>query len=280
MFKIDPIFKYRFMWFAGVVGLLGTLAYTVYSGDWMYWLASYIYFRCLWFFTNNIGLHRYFAHRGYKTGPKRHKFLAWITVLAGVGSPFTWTIHHRHHHQYSDVFDENGYTKDIHSPNENKWASIFGTWAIQPLEWWTVEKQVRTVPKDLVKDPTVMFIHKWYYPMWSAIFVGSWLLVDWQFTLFFVLQPIGWNLVHGALINYFNHTKWPGSYRNYDSNDTTWNNVYIHMFLLGEGLHNNHHAQGWNYNQAHKPGEFDPAAWVIDHFFKVEDDRPGTKARS
>jgi stearoyl-CoA desaturase (delta-9 desaturase) len=264
--QIDSMFKYRFMWTLGVVGLFGTLGYTVYSGCWGYWLLSYVYFRCLWFFTNNIGLHRYFSHRGYKTGPKRHKFLAWITVLAGVGSPFTWTIHHRHHHRYSDK------DKDLHSPHESSWRSITGSWAIKDINWWVNEKQVRTLPKDLVRDPTVMFIHQNYYKFWAIIFLSALIFGGWQFCLFFVMQPVGWNLFHGALVNYFNHTPWPGSYRNYDSEDTSYNNKYIHWFLLGEGLHNNHHAQPYNISQAHRPGEFDPAAWVIRRYFEVKDE--------
>jgi stearoyl-CoA desaturase (delta-9 desaturase) len=253
------------MWALGVLGLFGTISYTIYSQCWGYWLLSYVYFRCLWFFTNNISLHRYFSHRGFKTGSKRHKFLAWITVLAGVGSPFTWTIHHRHHHKYSDK------DKDLHSPKESPWLSITSLWAIKDTSWWINEKQVRTLPKDLVRDPTVMFIHEHYYKFWSIIFLLALILGGWQFCLFFVMQPVGWNLFHGALVNYFNHTAWPGSYRNYNNEDTSYNNKYIHWFLLGEGLHNNHHAHPGNYSQAHRPGEFDPAAWVVSKFFEIKD---------
>lgn len=104
-------------------------------------------------------------------------------MLAGVGSPFTWTIHHRHHHKYSDKF-ENGKTKDLHSPHDNKWRSILGTWAIMDLSWWIDEKQVKTLPKDLMRDPTVTFIHNHYYKMWASIFLASLIFGGWQFCLF------------------------------------------------------------------------------------------------
>ncbi len=119
-----------------------------------------------------------------------------------------------------------------------------------------------------MRDPTIMFIHTHYYQLWSLIFLAALLIGGWQFCLFFIMQPIGWNLFHGALVNYFNHTPCIGSYRNYNSEDTSYNNKFIHWFLLGEGLHNNHHSRPYDISQAHTPGEFDPAAWVINKFLK------------
>ena len=260
--------KYRLMWALGVVGVVGALSYTVYSGEWVYWLISYVYFRCLWFFTNNIVLHRYFSHKAFKTGAKRHKFLVWITVLAGIGSPLTWTTQHRHHHKYSDQ------PRDLHSPSESKWYAFTGLWALKGSDWWRNEKQVTTLPKDLVRDPTVMFVHNHYYQFWSLIFVLALVFGGWQFCLFFVMQPVGWNFLHAGTVNYINHMPCPGNYRNFDTNDNSYNNRYVHWLFLGEGLHNNHHAHPGNYSQAHTPGEFDPAAWVIRNYFEVKDTVP------
>lgn len=260
--KLSATNKYRLLWSLGIIGLLGSIGYTVYFGDWLYWVISYCYFRALWLFTNGIGLHRYFAHKTFKTGPIRHKFLAWITVLGGVGSPFTWAIHHRHHHRYSDT------EKDLHSPKYGIVESMLGTWAIRPMSWWE-SKEVKTIPKDLYRDSTVMFITDHYYKLWTGIFLSSLILGGWKFCLFFVMAPVGWNLFHGALTNCLNHMHIPGSYRNYETNDSSQNHTLINIYLLGEGLHNNHHANPNDYNQAHKKGEFDLGAWVIKKFFMV-----------
>lgn len=260
---MNSISKYRYLWAMGIIGFLGSIGYTLFSGEWTYWLVSYVYFRILWFFTNGISLHRYFAHKTFKTGKLRHKFLAWVTVLGGVGSPFTWAIHHRHHHKYSDT------EKDLHSPADGQIKSILGTWAIKSEDWW-ISKGVTGFPRDLYRDKTVMFINKHYYRLWLIIFLLSFIIVDWKFCLFFVMAPVGWNLFHGALTNFFNHLKFPGSYRNYNTNDNSQNHKLLNIYLLGEGLHNNHHSQPGNYNQAHKPGEFDLGAWVIKHFFDIE----------
>ena len=262
--QTESMFKYRFVWLMGVIGLFGSIAYTIYFNEWLYWLASYLYFRLLWMFTNQVGLHKYFSHRTFKTGPKRHKFLAWVTVLGGVGSPFTWTIHHRHHHRYSDT------EYDLHSPHDSKYRAITGTWAIKSTDWWVNVKGVKTLPKDLMRDKTVMFIHHNYYKFWFVLFFVT-LLLDYKFCLFFIMQPVGLNLLHGALTNFFNHMTIPGSYRNFNTDDTSQNNKFIHWYLLGEGLHNNHHANPGDYNNAYKPNEFDFSGWVIQKFFIVND---------
>lgn len=64
------------------------------------------------------------------------------------------------------------------------------------------------------------------------------------------------------------HIQLPLSYRNYETEDQSWNNKVLQMIDIGEGLHNNHHFKPDLYDQAHKPGEFDFAAFVIKHFFE------------
>jgi stearoyl-CoA desaturase (Delta-9 desaturase) len=258
-----PIIKYGIVWSLGLISVIAATFYAIYTQDFVYWAISYFYFRILWFFTNGIALHKYFAHKSFKTGSLRHKFLAWITVLGGVGSPYVWAIQHRHHHQYSDT------ELDLHSPSENKFKAALGVWVLSPMSWWTDTKKVKPFLKDLCRDNTVMFIHRHYYKIWALIITASLILLGWKFTLFFVTAPIGWNFLHGAVTNYLNHLKIPGSYRNFNTNDNSQNHKWINIFLLGEGLHNNHHAHPNWYNQTYVKGEFDLSAWVIKKFFAV-----------
>lgn len=257
------LLKSRLLWLLGVTGITASIIWTVATQEWLYWLVSYVYIRMLGLITDNVGLHRYFAHRSFQTGPKRHKFLAWITVLAGVGSPFNWSIHHRHHHKNSDG------ALDLHSPHENALHTIFGTWVLHDHEWWSKTKQVKHLPRDLLKDPTIRFISTHYYKLWAGLVASALLLGGIKFCVFFVFAPIGWNLVQAAFLNYFGHKHVAGSYRNYETDDHTQNNPYLNLFLLGEGLHNNHHAHPGRSNNKEKPGEIDPAGWIIDKFFKV-----------
>ena len=72
-------------------------------------------------------------------------------------------------------------------------------------------------------------------------------------------------VIRSALV----HIKLPGSYKNFELADNSWNNKWIHAFDLGEGLHNNHHKYPSRYNEACKPDEFDFAGWLVKKFFIV-----------
>jgi fatty-acid desaturase len=66
------------------------------------------------------------------------------------------------------------------------------------------------------------------------------------------------------------HIKLPGSYKNFDIDDDSWNNKWLHAFDLGEGLHNNHHKYPGRYNEACMPGEFDFAGYLVEKLFVVK----------
>ena len=69
--------------------------------------------------------------------------------------------------------------------------------------------------------------------------------------------------LHGVIINWFAHKV---GYTNHKLYDTSTNMFPIEILMLGEGLHNNHHAQGQNPNFAQKWWEFDPTYLVIQIF--------------
>ena len=71
-------------------------------------------------------------------------------------------------------------------------------------------------------------------------------------------------------VNTLNHLTTKISYRNFNTNDNSQNNIIVHWYTLGEGLHNNHHACPNEYNQAIKTNEFDIVGWLIKRFFIVD----------
>jgi fatty-acid desaturase len=136
-------------------------------------------------------------------------------------------------------------------------------------EYFDETKQIGVSPKRLVKDHLLMWIHKNYFKIWTAIVIVT-ALIDWRLTLFGFLAPAGWSVLHGNIVtNLISHWRMPGSYRNFETADNSYNNRWVQLLQFGEGLHNNHHHNMRDYNQAMQPGESDPGAWVIDKFFKV-----------
>jgi len=230
--------------------------------SWWYLIFSLVWFR----FTNTIftqiGLHRYFAHRNFKTGPWRHRFLAVGTVLAGSGSIIGWSSNHAHHHLHSDK------PMDVHSPNDGWWHTAF-LWAISSKEYFIKEKKI-IVPRYLLKDKLIVWLHDNYFMIWVVGIVAL-TLIDWKFALFGLMAPAGWNILSGnVLANLSTHINLFGSYKTFNTGDNSYNNKFIQILAFGEGLHNNHHHDSSKYNQAMTPGEFDPAGWIVKKFFETK----------
>lgn len=253
------IYKYRALYFLGAASVVVSIYYAVVYGAWLLLLASYLWSRWVGFLGNQIALHRYFTHKSFATTPAKHKFLLWFSILGGEGSPITWASHHRHHHKYTEA------DRDIHSPHESILLSTVA-WQIKPASWWLSEKQVRTIPKDLLRDKAIKFVDKNYYNIWTVLILTS-LLIDWKLCVFFVLAPVGHGIINGAIGNWLGHYKIFGSYRNFETTDKTYNNKFIAFYLGGEGLHNNHHYDSTQYDQALKPGEIDLGGKFVRKFF-------------
>lgn len=254
------IYRYRVLYFAGWAALFFTFGYCIYYEMWWTLLAAYVWSRICTFFANQISLHRYFSHRSFETTTWKRRFLLYFSILGGEGSPIAWATHHRHHHKYTEK------PNDIHSPYESVTLSLF-RWQIMPKDWWLQTKGVKTIPKDLLRDKEIRFVDTHYYKIWAALCVITALLFSWQFTVFFVLMPVGMAMFNSFGVNFVSHWKFPGSYRTYDTDDKSYNNKWLHYYLGGEGLHNNHHKDVTKYDQAFNPGEFDLAGWVVRKFF-------------
>lgn len=256
--------KYRFFYFLAIVSVpLSIVLAAIYSLWWILFI-SFIWTKISNFLFVQIGIHRYFAHNSFKTGRLRHIMFAIGSVLTGQGSPITWATHHLYHHKHSDE------ETDLHSPRHGFWHTIL-LWPINGEKYFHGKiKYIGISPKWLVKDSLLVAIHHHYFKIWGAIIFLS-LLISWEITLFAFLAPAGWSLLHANILtNFISHWNIPGSYKNFETGDNSYNNKWVQRFQFGEGLHNNHHHDMYRYNQAMQPGEWDPAAWVIDKFLKVK----------
>lgn len=256
------IFNFRHRLLYSVLLLsVPTAVIAAYYTSWWWLVAGFVWSTVINTLFVQIGLHRYFSHAGFKTGTWRHRFLTIGSFLAGGGTPISWTVQHLQHHAHSD----NG--MDLHSPVHGFFHSAL-LWPLQGKDYFESKQQTIT-PKHLVRDSTVMWVHQHYFHLWavSIITVG---MFGWQPLLFMLLFPAGGSILRGNMItNTLTHMQLPGSYRNFNTPDQSYNNQWIQFFQIGEGLHNNHHHNMRNYNQAMMPGERDPAAWIIERFFKV-----------
>ena len=203
-------------------------------------------------FGNQIAQHRYFSHNSFETTRTKKYFLYFVSLTTGV-NPFNYALLHRHHHVNSDT------AKDLHS-----WTNGFKD-ILSPVTM--ISSYQGPVKMTRVLDKDLQPFYKWHQLIIVSVLLIA-ALINWKIAIYILLAGIGWNYLHMILFRvWLVHYKLPGSYKNFDTNDNSWNNVFIQLLDFGEGLHNNHHAFPNLYNQAIKEREIDPAGWIVNVLF-------------
>jgi stearoyl-CoA desaturase (delta-9 desaturase) len=174
------------------------------------------------------GLHRYFAHRSFKTS-------RWFQFLLGAAGctalqkgPLWWVTHHRLHHQKSD---EPG---DPHSP------VIDGFW-YGHVGWLFARDLMRPgndTVRDLARFPELVWLDRmWMVPGallaalcyavdgWSGVVYGFCLSVVFVFQVTFAINSVG---------HLFGRQR-------FATGEGSRNNLVLGYLAMGEGWHNNHH---------------------------------------
>lgn len=199
-------------------------------------------------FGITAGFHRYFSHRGFKTGRVFQFVLAFLGAMSSQKGVLWWSGHHRNHHRYSDT------ELDIHSPKRGFiWSHML--WILVKRYDQTPEPQLR----EFSKYPELLFLNKYWVvgPIFLGVtmfLLGGWQWLAWGFALSTVL------LWHGTFtINSLAHV-WGGT--RYETGDTSRNNFVLSLITMGEGWHNNHHF----YQSTANNGFF---WWEIDLTFYI-----------
>jgi stearoyl-CoA desaturase (delta-9 desaturase) len=194
----------------------------------------------------NIGFHRYLTHRSFETNPIIDKFLLVVGCLCLVGTPLSWTISHINHHAYAD---EDG---DPYSPHRLTLWNFLMT-RFEPI------KHPRLGAKTIFRNTTAMWLHENYFKVIIAYCILL-ALIDPMLVIYCWCIPSLLALYILLITNIVCHL---GGYKNFDTKDQSHNNIFISIITLGEGWHNNHHADPSRWNQKIKWWELDPTSWII-----------------
>ena len=172
----------------------------------------------------------------------------WLWLTTGMVTK-QWVAIHRKHHQKSD---QEG---DPHSPQ------IYGIWRVLFKGWilyHDASKDTAMIEKLGIGTPDDWIERKLYTPH-SRLGILLMLVID--LVLFGPMGLVVWGiqmiwipLWAAGVINGLSH--WWG-YRNTDTKDTSRNLVPWGIWIGGEELHNNHHADGAN-------AKFKQRWWEID----------------
>ena len=187
-----------------------------------------------------VGYHRVFSHRTHKLPTWKENIILFFATFAGQGSSIFWVALHRgYHHPYSDQ------EKDIHSPVVYGKLHAFVGWFFKITERENPISIKYAV--DLMKKPNHLWFHKntlrvlWLVPITVALF-------DWKLALsaFWLTTMIG--SLQDNLVNVFGHSKGIVGYRNFNTNDNSYNNPILGYLTWGQCWHNNHHYRASSYD--------------------------------
>ena len=252
----------------GIVGvhLLALLAFV----PWFFsWTGVVLMFLGMYIFGGlGIGLcfHRLLAHRA-AICPKwlEHTF-AILGVCSLQDTPARWVATHRRHHEHADT------QPDPHSPLVDFFWSHIGWLVVRNRELTRLTLSERYA-KDILRDPFYARLERrfWWFRIvlmsWAAFFIAGFLaelvrgggvLQALQFGLsvlvwgVFVRTVAVWHVVWS--VNSVTHL-W--GYRNYETDESSRNNVIIGILGYGEGWHNNHHAHPRSARHGHLWWELD-----------------------
>jgi stearoyl-CoA desaturase (delta-9 desaturase) len=220
------------------------------------WWIPVLYIIVVGHITNlcvTLYLHRSATHEGVKFHPAvEHLMRLWLWLTTGMNTR-QWVACHRKHHAFSDR------EGDPHSPaNEGLLEICFGgvffyREAVKDREM--IEKYGKGCPEDRVERnlyervPFGGILLMLFVDL--ALFGLGWGLVAWSCMAV-------WIPIFGNVINGVGHAL---GYRNFDTKDHSHNILPIGIWIVGEELHNNHHADPKSAKFKAKWYEFD-IGWV------------------
>ena len=111
---------------------------------------------------------------------------------------------------------------------------------------------------DLMKDKTVMFFEKFWFPILLATAAGLYACGGLPMLLWGVCVRMVFAYHSTWFVNSATHL-W--GYRNYQTTDESRNLWWVAIMAYGEGWHNNHHAHPRIARAGHRWFEFDPT-WL------------------
>jgi len=263
--SIDVFVLVSITWIVGGYELYHTL--TNFSTHWYWFVIATLYTATL----NELFSHRICSHTLFKvdTNSITYKILTYLLTVDLGWSPLTLVcVNHANHHMYADQG-----TNDNLNPRTGYWSTvcIMSPWAyiyIIESEYPDKEKYYERQNarfSEIIDDPwtqfceqnrTILTILTWtilYFTipvvLFKVLLMGRFLL-----SCFMAMGAIG------------GHVKLPFGYKNFKTNDQSYNNLIFHYICLGlmsSMLHNNHHRYPAEPKHSHRWFEIDTGYYIV-----------------
>lgn len=222
------------------------LAYVLMSGHWTS-------------ISSSLYLHRSITHKGVEfKAPVSFLMRTWLWLATGMSTK-EWVACHRKHHAFPDKPD------DPHSPVQKGMLHVLtqgvSDYRKAVSDKAMVEQFGKGCPDDFLEQKLFRPYRQW----------GIWLLLSINLAFFgFIAGPSGWIGFLAGLIAWLGQILWMIAightinglghgfgYRNKEVDDHSTNIMPIGILVVGEELHNNHHANPASPKFSRKWYEFD-----------------------
>jgi stearoyl-CoA desaturase (delta-9 desaturase) len=218
----------------------------------------------------SLTFHRLLAHGALRgVHPVLRTFLLCCASLTLEMGPIHWAATHRLHHRESDHED------DPHSPLASFWWGHI-MWLFYRNPRVEDPGKLEELAPDLVRDPQLRWFDKWFWTIWAAVGILSWVagyIIGTALAGPAYGVKLAWSLVvWGTLLRtvivwhntwFVNSATHLWGYRNYKTSDDSRNLWWVALVTFGEGWHNNHHAIAGSARFGHKWWEVDPTWWAL-----------------
>ena len=178
-------------------------------------LVGFLWCQVITHYAVSVGLHRYFAHKQFKTSVAHEWGFIILIMIACVRTPIGWVASHRMHHA------------DPEGPLDPHNYKNIGYWKVA-LTLWTIPKIPIRFARDLYDNPRLVFGHKYWKPFLAAWWIICFLISPYLWwaaaAMPFIFAKIGF-----GMLNILGH--WNGP------TDGPWMN----WILGGDGYHKVHH---------------------------------------
>ncbi len=245
--------KVRLLQTCNHIATIPAVAYAIYTQQYYLFVIAFVSWLIIGPISSVITLHRLLTHRSFKTYPWLETALSYISVISTIGPTISWVGLHRQHHATSDR------AGDPHSPYVDGKFNFLQSVKV----WLGYDWQIPNIPvayvKDLMRINTHKIIFNHYFKIIFAFSLVL-LLIDPVLWLFVYVVPASMTVHLIGIVNVLGHSH---GYRNYETADKSTNSWIANLISLGDGWHNNHHA---NSNRSHigdKPSEWDLMGRVI-----------------
>lgn len=220
----------------------------------------------------SLGYHRLLAHKSLKVPKWLEHGFAMFAACSLQDTPAKWVANHRMHHMHADE------REDPHSPLVTFIWSHF-EWLLKYNAATRSITNLQRYARDILEDPFYMRMER--TQIWPLIYVlhgiayfvvgygvAYWNSADRAAAFQFGSSLFVWGVLVRTVVNW--HVTWSVNslthlfgYRNYDTTDNSRNNWLVGLLAVGEGWHNNHHADPASASAWHRWWEVDVTYVVI-----------------